>query len=397
MKEIDVPKSANGFIYTIKSVEKTSIICPHKCNYIKDKDYDCWYSRDLEKLGINFTKGRFECIKVVINVKNIGSVTSWYVGEEDAVLVDDEGFSYKGIILCEDCLPPRTAEKGTHILPQTQVNYIQVFPIPDCQIARIKVNINHQWTDFHIGENNSLPFEGLETLSPTSFRPTSISSMSDETNLRWQIQHYNEKINKVKTNIFSRLNNILTESEKIKLENRIANDIYNLKIALDEKTDSVFEELRSTIQKIEDKYNEAIKTLNEKEKNRKTLSQKVDELLELSPREFEQYIGELFLHLGYSVEITQYSNDKGIDIIMTKDNTTYGVQCKRYKGTVGSPEIQKFIGALNHLQADKGYFVTTGMFSFEAEKMAAQHPIQLINRIDLAKLIIEAIEDGKQN
>jgi hypothetical protein len=33
------------------------------------------------------------------------------------------------------------------------------------------------------------------------------------------------------------------------------------------------------------------------------------------------------------------------------------------------------------------------MFSFEAEKMAVQHPIQLVNRIDLAKLILEALNN----
>ena len=84
-------------------------------------------------------------------------------------------------------------------------------------------------------------------------------------------------------------------------------------------------------------------------------------------------------------------NDKGIDIIMYKDNVKYGVQCKRYKGTVGSPEIQTFIGELNHAKADKGYFVTTGMFSFEAEQMAAEHPIRLFNRIELSTLVLDAI------
>ena len=399
MKEIDVPKSANGFIYTVKSVEKTTITCPKSCSYIKDKDYDCWYISRLNKLGITFSKGHFECIKVVINVKNIGDYTNWVVGAEDAVLVDSEGFTYNGIILCEDCLPPRTVEDKTNILPQTQVNYIQVFPLLDsaCEIARIKVNINNQWTDFQIGENDNNPFEGLETPSPATSHPVPIRNITcisqEESRLRWQIQSCTDKINKLKTNIYSRLNNILTESEKTKLENKIANDLYNIKIELESKTESAFDEIRELIQVVESEYNEAIQVQNEKERNRKTLSQKVEELLELSPREFEQYIGELFTHLGYTVEVTQFSNDKGIDIIMTKDDVKYGVQCKRYKGTVGSPEIQTFIGALNHLQADKGYFVTTGMFSFEAEKMAAQHPIQLINRVDLAKLIIRALED----
>ena len=77
---------------------------------------------------------------------------------------------------------------------------------------------------------------------------------------------------------------------------------------------------------------------------------------------------------------------------MYKDDVKYVIQCKRYKGTVGSPDIQKFIGALDHSKADKGIFVTTGMFSFEAENMAKEHPIILVNRITLAKMIINQLK-----
>lgn len=398
MKEINIPKSANGYIYTITSVETKTIVCPKRCNYIKEKDYDCWYVKKLNKLGIIFDKGKFKCISVCINVKNLSDNATWVVGAEDAVLVDSEGFTYNGIILCEDCLPPRIVEDRTIILPQTQVNYIQVFPIPisPCEISKIKINIFHQWTDFQIGENYN-PFEELAVLSLSATPISHANNISyvpnEEARLNWQLQSLTERINRLKTNIYSRFNNILTESEKTKLENRISNDIYNIKVELESRSENIFDSMRNTINDVECSYKQDLQTQITKEGSRNILIQKIDELLELSPREFEQYIGELFTHLGYAVEVTQYSNDKGIDIIMTKDDIKYGVQCKRYKGTVGSPDIQKFIGALSHLQADKGFFVTTGMFSFEAEKMAAQHPIQLINRINLAKLILNALNN----
>ena len=164
-----------------------------------------------------------------------------------------------------------------------------------------------------------------------------------------------------------------------------------MKLDLQSKQDATFDEMIKSIQTIEGEYRASIQNRHKVDEARQMISQKVDNLLELSPREFEEYIGELFSNMGYTVEVTQYSNDKGLDIIMYKDDIKYGVQCKRYKGTVGSPEIQTFIGALSHANADKGFFVTTGMFSFEAEKMAVQHPIQLVNRIDLAKLILEAL------
>lgn len=394
MKEINIPKSANGFIYTIKSCEKSTIICPKKCRYIND----CWFLNNFNKLGIIFNKGRFDCIKAVINVKNIGEYADWVVGAEDAVLVDSEGFTYNGIILCEECLPPRTVQDKTRILPQTQVNYIQIFPIlePNYEIAKIKVNINHQWTDFLLSDqaiNN--PFENVEILSSenTLISPEKKHLIyAEESRLQWQIESFKERINKLRTSIYSRQNNILTEQEKVKLENKISNELYNIKLCLQSKNETVFDEIKDTIQTLEEEYKNILLTQDEKEKIRKTMAQKIEDLLELSPREFEKYIGELFNHLGYSTEVTQYVNDKGIDIVMYKDDIKYVVQCKRYKGTVGSPEIQTFLGALNHANADKGFFVTTGMFSFEAEKMAEQHPIQLINRVDLAKLILKALQ-----
>jgi len=42
------------------------------------------------------------------------------------------------------------------------------------------------------------------------------------------------------------------------------------------------------------------------------------------------------------------------------------LQAKRWEGTVGRPEIQKFVGTLHGQRARKGVFMTTGSFSAEA-------------------------------
>jgi restriction system protein len=42
------------------------------------------------------------------------------------------------------------------------------------------------------------------------------------------------------------------------------------------------------------------------------------------------------------------------------------LQAKRWEGTVGRPEVQKFVGALHGKRAKKGVFMTTGKFSEEA-------------------------------
>ena len=207
------------------------------------------------------------------------------------------------------------------------------------------------------------------------------------------IENLNYQMRQLKLAIYSRLNNELTSSECTKLENKISNMCYELKLDLEgkSKNSNHLDSYKKELNDIMENYENTLKSRKEKPSEKELIAKKIDELLELNPRDFELYIGELFKHLGYESKVTPYINDKGIDIIMYKDDVKYGVQCKRYKGSVGSPDIQTFIGALANAKADKGVFVTTGMFTFEAEKMAANHPIQLINRIDLAKLILEAI------
>ncbi len=56
---------------------------------------------------------------------------------------------------------------------------------------------------------------------------------------------------------------------------------------------------------------------------------------------------------------------------------------KRWDGTVGRPEIQKFVGALHGKRAKKGVFITTGRFTDEA--------INYVTNIDPKVILI----DGK--
>ena len=359
-------------------------------------------------MGIYHTGHMFECTIVTVNVKNIGNNQKWCVGAEDIVLIDTEGFTYNGIILCSDALPSRVVMDRTPILPKTQINYIELFPClpPSVEISRLIVNINGQPIDYIINDRNYSDWEKEANVSATpnqnmqdSAQLGHISNHSEyhidnfqSYSLKMMIEMLYQQIKELKVTIHSRLNNILTSSECVKLENKISNMCYSIDLDLEKVKDSdQFDSLRNDVSNIVNKYKKALNEQQQAKDEKELIAKKIEELLELSPRDFELYIGSLFQHLGYIIEVTPYVNDKGLDIIMEKDGVKYGVQCKRYKGTVGSPDIQTFLGALSHAKADKGFFVTTGMFSFEAEKMAAEHPVQLINRIDLAKLILTAL------
>jgi restriction system protein len=93
-------------------------------------------------------------------------------------------------------------------------------------------------------------------------------------------------------------------------------------------------------------------------------------------------------------QVTRSSGDGGIDGIINEDKLGLDViyiQAKRWEGTVGRPEIQKFAGALMGKKAKKGIFITTSAFTAEAEQYAKDIDSRLI-LIDgerLAKLMIE--------
>jgi restriction system protein len=66
-------------------------------------------------------------------------------------------------------------------------------------------------------------------------------------------------------------------------------------------------------------------------------------------------------------------------------------QAKRWDGTIGRPEVQKFAGALQGQRARKGVFITTSDFSKDAEEYATSidSRIVLINGPHLAALMID--------
>jgi len=124
-------------------------------------------------------------------------------------------------------------------------------------------------------------------------------------------------------------------------------------------------------------------------------------VLDLSPDFFEKLVLDLLLNMGYGgmnkemARVTPTSHDNGIDGIIPEDalglDKIY-IQAKRYKDTsVGKPEIQQFIGALEEQKATKGVFITTNKFTSGAVETAnkSSKKIVLIDGRKLADFMIE--------
>lgn len=132
-------------------------------------------------------------------------------------------------------------------------------------------------------------------------------------------------------------------------------------------------------------------------------SQLMDEVIKLTPSEFERLVVKLLLKMGYGSGIeeagmvTQPSNDGGIDGIIKEDQLGFShiyIQAKQWAvdQTVGKPEIQKFVGALQGQQAQKGLFITTAKFSSGALQFADNllgAKVVLVDGTALTKLMIK--------
>lgn len=113
-------------------------------------------------------------------------------------------------------------------------------------------------------------------------------------------------------------------------------------------------------------------------------------ILSCSPTFFERLVVELLVKMSYggsrrdAGERIGQSGDGGIDGIIKEDRLgldTIFIQAKRWQGSVGRPEIQKFVGALQGQRAKKGVFITTSSYTSEA--------IDYASRIDTKVVLID--------
>jgi len=117
----------------------------------------------------------------------------------------------------------------------------------------------------------------------------------------------------------------------------------------------------------------------------------------IGPEAFERLTQRMLRELGFiQVEVTGRTGDGGIDgkgIARISGLISFHIvfQCKRYKGSVGVPEIRDFRGA-SVGRADRGMFITTGSFTkaaIEEAKRDGATPIELIDGEELADKLKE--------
>lgn len=112
---------------------------------------------------------------------------------------------------------------------------------------------------------------------------------------------------------------------------------------------------------------------------------KFDQRFEMHPRLFEEVVASVFRDVGFHSEVTAYSNDGGIDVILRDSaEATIGVQVKRRKDRIAVDQIRELVGALVVGGHTRGIFVTTSSFQKGAlvsagTATARGYPIELID------------------
>ena len=134
---------------------------------------------------------------------------------------------------------------------------------------------------------------------------------------------------------------------------------------------------------------------------RRELKQEILELVkECSPSFFEKLVVDLLVAMGYggsradAGQAIGRSGDGGIDGIIKEDKLgldTIYIQAKRWNGSVGRPEIQKFTGSLIGQGANKGVFITTSTFTDGAKEYVERidRKIVLIDGEQLAEFMLD--------
>jgi restriction system protein len=165
------------------------------------------------------------------------------------------------------------------------------------------------------------------------------------------------------------------------------------------KRKKVTKEVLPKVLKLETNPEEALETaFQELEDN--LSSELIQTINDCSPQFFERLVIDVLVKMGYGGSRKEAGKaiggkgDEGIDGIIKEDKLGLDIiyiQAKRWQGTIGRPEIQKFAGALQGQRARKGIFITTSDFTKEALAYVTniESKIILIDGSRLAELMIE--------
>lgn len=106
---------------------------------------------------------------------------------------------------------------------------------------------------------------------------------------------------------------------------------------------------------------------------------------------FEQFCARLLVANGYTdVRVVGQSGDYGVDVLASKDDVTFAIQCKCYSSNIGNEAVQQVYSGKSHHRAMVGAVMTNRYFTPQAITTAEEHGVLLWNRDKLNEMIQNA-------
>jgi len=125
------------------------------------------------------------------------------------------------------------------------------------------------------------------------------------------------------------------------------------------------------------------------------LHQTMRDIRAMSWIEFEELVAANYAAQGYEIEhVGQAGPDGGVDLRLRKDGETVLVQCKHYRNSwVHEVPLREFLGVLENFGADRGIFVSCGVFDEAAVRFAKHNPrIDLVAGEQLEAMIQQTVQ-----
>lgn len=385
------PQEMDGFVISIKNIqEKKTYRCGEDCTTLRWIKEGTW--KDCDRCVNPKVRGSFSGIEITIHIVATTSANDvWTCIDDDVQIISSKGYSYKGMILCDDVADTRHRAKEHDEIPQkTMADIVYTFPfLPEGeQIQAIIVGTGRDSLRFDVveGEEDIYDIRTYRHLfqNDNDTSETKEDGSDDIEQTSYYQRAASNSLHYLKTMIFQRLNTHISPSEAQRLEDKIEMQIYSVNLRFEEaikQGNEVIDSFYTDFQDSVANYREVLYQKKFVEQQHEVRVERVSELLNINPYDFEYLCSTIMERMGYTnIKVTPRSNDKGIDIIGEMNGEMTVAQCKRHKSSVGSPEMQMFIGAMHNAKATKGIYFSTGSFTYEAEKMARTNDIILFGK-----------------
>jgi restriction system protein len=111
---------------------------------------------------------------------------------------------------------------------------------------------------------------------------------------------------------------------------------------------------------------------------------------------FEQYCHRLLEAMGWEVEHSGQSGDRGVDLRAVRQDPissqTLVVQCK-HQESVSADVVIQTLGMVSASNANQGVVITTGSFTADAKKFAEENSaVDIIDKGKLAELVNQYLD-----